>query len=141
MVGNIGGMGQQSFDPDSNKETASMENVLKEHGSDLEKVGDPKEWKDLAKEILTNNPSTKGISESKIDEFLTSKSKQLPSLKEEPLKGIMIYPNEKLLSQGVSKGDTVYFKPNSEYEFYIDGVKMYRMFDHQITMKDDSERN
>lgn len=53
---------------------------------------------------------------------------------EEPLIGKMVYPNEYLSSKGVKSGDTVCFKPDSEYEFNVDGEKMYRMFDHQITM-------
>jgi len=52
---------------------------------------------------------------------------------EEPLMGVMEYPNEYLSAQGVKKGDTIIFKPESEYEFEVDGKKMYRMFDHQIT--------
>jgi hypothetical protein len=28
----------------------------------------------------------------------------------------------------------VCFKPDSEYEFDVDGEKLYRIFDHQITM-------
>jgi hypothetical protein len=55
--------------------------------------------------------------------------------KEEPLMGEMVYPNEYLVSQGVNSGDLISFKPDSEYEFDVDGEKMYRMFDHQITMK------
>ena len=54
---------------------------------------------------------------------------------EEPLMGQMVYPNEYLLSQGVSQGDYVCFAPDSEYEFTVDGEKLYRMYDHQITMK------
>lgn len=57
-------------------------------------------------------------------------------LSEEPLMGIMMYPNEYLLSQGVTRGTTVGFRPNSEYEFNVDGEKMYRIFDHQITLID-----
>ena len=53
---------------------------------------------------------------------------------EEPLMGRMAYPNDYLKSQGVSAGDTICFKPESEYVFMVDGQKMYRMFDHQITM-------
>ena len=44
------------------------------------------------------------------------------------------YPNENLIKQGVNKGDLISFKPDSEYEFEVDGEKLYRMFDHQITM-------
>ena len=53
---------------------------------------------------------------------------------EEPLMGTMMYPNDYLLSQGVKHGDVVCFVPDSEYEFNIDGEKMYRMYDHQITV-------
>jgi hypothetical protein len=47
----------------------------------------------------------------------------------------MKYPNEYLTSKGISSGDRVCFKPESEYEFNIDGEKLYRMFDHQITIQ------
>lgn len=53
----------------------------------------------------------------------------------EPLMGVMAYPNDYLIEKGVNKGDTVCFTPDSEYEFSVDGEKMYRMFDHQITIK------
>lgn len=52
----------------------------------------------------------------------------------EPLMGEMVYPNAYLLEQGIRAGDKVCFKPDSEYEFEVDGEKLYRMFDHQITM-------
>lgn len=54
---------------------------------------------------------------------------------EEPLMGIMKYPNAYLCSQGVNSGDPVCFTPNSEYEFIVDGEKLYRIYDHQITIK------
>lgn len=54
---------------------------------------------------------------------------------EEPLMGIMKYPNEYLKSKGVKPGDAVCFAPDSEYEFTVDGEKLYRMYDHQITIK------
>ena len=53
----------------------------------------------------------------------------------EPLVGVMRYPNEYLMSQGVKSGSKVTFTPESEYEFEVDGEKMYRIFDHQITLK------
>ena len=37
--------------------------------------------------------------------------------------------------KGIKKGDRVIFKPDSEYEFEVDGEKLYRMYDHQITLK------
>tara|TARA_R110002012_G_scaffold22228_2_gene77245 strand:+ start:1786 stop:2349 length:564 start_codon:yes stop_codon:yes gene_type:complete len=54
--------------------------------------------------------------------------------KEEPLMGTMKYPNDYLLSKGVKKDMKVSFKPESEYEFEVDGEKLYRMYDHQITL-------
>ena len=54
---------------------------------------------------------------------------------DEPLVGIMKYPNKYLSSQGVNKGDRISFKPDSEYEFMVDDEKLYRMYDHQITIK------
>jgi hypothetical protein len=54
---------------------------------------------------------------------------------EEPLMGIMKYPNDYLISQGVKAGDHVVFSPDSEYEFNIDGEKLYRIHDHQITVR------
>tara|TARA_R110000823_G_scaffold979_4_gene3947 strand:+ start:1975 stop:2538 length:564 start_codon:yes stop_codon:yes gene_type:complete len=54
---------------------------------------------------------------------------------EEPLIGEMVYPNEYLYERGIKKGDRVCFRPDSEYEFDIDGEKLYRMYDHQITIK------
>jgi len=54
---------------------------------------------------------------------------------EEPLMGEMVYPNDYLKSKGISSGDRVCFKPESEYEFNVEGEKLYRMYDHQITVK------
>ena len=54
---------------------------------------------------------------------------------EEPLMGIMKYPNKYLLERGINAGDNVCFSPDSEYEFTVDGEKLYRMYDHQITIK------
>lgn len=53
----------------------------------------------------------------------------------EPLMGEMVYPNEKLKSYGIKPGDRVCFSPESEYEFLVDDEVLYRMFDHQITIK------
>jgi len=53
---------------------------------------------------------------------------------EEPLVGIMKYPNEYLTSMGLNPGDRISFTPDSEYEFTVDDEKLYRVYDHQITM-------
>jgi hypothetical protein len=52
----------------------------------------------------------------------------------EPLVGIVVYPNAYMISEGVIKGSKVSFKPESEYEFNVDGEVLYRILDHQITM-------
>jgi len=52
---------------------------------------------------------------------------------EEPLFGVMKYINEELLDLGVKEGDQVSFVPESEYPFFIDGEKLYRMFTSHIT--------
>lgn len=54
---------------------------------------------------------------------------------EEPLMGEMVYPNKYLLSHGVTAGTAVSFQPDSEYKFEVDGNKLYRMYDHQITLR------
>ena len=56
------------------------------------------------------------------------------NFKEEPLIGTAKYVNKYLSEQGVSVGDRITFKPESEYEFEVDGEKLYRMYDHQITV-------
>jgi len=55
-------------------------------------------------------------------------------LTEEPLMGKIKYVSDKLLSQGVKENDFVSFHPDSEYEFEIDGNKLYRMFEQHITL-------
>ena len=47
----------------------------------------------------------------------------------------MKYPNAELIKHGVNKGDEVAFQPESEYEFRIDGVLMYRIMSEFITVK------
>jgi hypothetical protein len=54
---------------------------------------------------------------------------------EEPLMGIMKYTNEYLRSKGINEGDHISFRPDTEYEFNVDGEKLYRIYDSQITMK------
>ena len=39
------------------------------------------------------------------------------------------------LKKPLKEGDRVSFQPDSEYEFNIDEEKLYRMYDHQITMQ------
>ena len=55
---------------------------------------------------------------------------------EKPLMGVVKY------SDGtVTKGDLIGFKPNSEYEFVIDGVRLYRVLSNLITIKYEHQAN
>jgi len=56
------------------------------------------------------------------------------NISNEPLVGIIKYPNEYLKSFGITSGDKISYKPESEYEFVVDDETLYRIFDHQITM-------
>jgi hypothetical protein len=48
--------------------------------------------------------------------------------------GLIKYSNENLNKKGVNKGDKVSFQPDSEYEYNVDGEKLYRMFTKNITL-------
>ena len=50
--------------------------------------------------------------------------------KEKPLVGIVKYADGT-----VNKGDLIGFRPSSEYEFIIDGQKLYRLLSNFITIK------
>jgi hypothetical protein len=50
--------------------------------------------------------------------------------KEKPLTGIVKYTDGT-----VGKGDLIGFRPSSEYEFIIDGQKLYRLLSNFITIK------
>ena len=55
---------------------------------------------------------------------------------EQPFMGIIEYADK-----GFSKGDLVGFTPNSEYEFVIDGQKLYRVLSKFITIKYEYQGN
>jgi hypothetical protein len=55
-------------------------------------------------------------------------------LEEEPLVGYLKYSNNELENLGVKEGDLVSFQPNSEYEYNVEGEKLYRMFTNNITL-------
>ena len=52
---------------------------------------------------------------------------------EEPLTGIIKYSNDELKNKGINVGDLISFQPDSEYEYNVDGEKLYRMFTNNIT--------
>ena len=56
--------------------------------------------------------------------------------KEEPLMGIVKYTDGT-----VNEGDLIGFRPNSEYEFIIDGQKLYRLLSNFITIKYEYQGN
>ena len=53
---------------------------------------------------------------------------------EQKLLGVIIYMNDYLESLGLTYGDIVGFTPDSEYEFNIDGSKLYRILSKDITI-------
>jgi hypothetical protein len=55
-------------------------------------------------------------------------------VEEEPLTGIVKYSNQELDNKGVMVGDLISFQPDSEYEYNVEGEKLYRMFTNNITL-------
>ena len=60
---------------------------------------------------------------------------------EKELVGIIKQVDTKLKSFGIKENDLVGFIPNSEYEFVINGKRLYRVMDKYITMKYENKRN
>lgn len=56
-------------------------------------------------------------------------------LSEQKLLGELVYSNKYLKALGLAIGDVVGFTPDSEYEFNIEGQKLYRVLSNQITIK------
>lgn len=54
---------------------------------------------------------------------------------ERPLVGIIKYVDKNLLKNGIKPGDLVGFTPYSEYEFIVDGERMYRVLTNSISIK------
>ena len=53
--------------------------------------------------------------------------------KEQPLVGVLKYTDNTL--PNINIGDLVGFTPDSEYEFIIDGERLYRVFTKDISIK------
>lgn len=53
---------------------------------------------------------------------------------DEDLIGEVVYGNPELEAMGISVGDRVSFQPDSEYEFKVDDVTLYRMFNRNICL-------
>jgi hypothetical protein len=58
---------------------------------------------------------------------------------EKPLTGILKYKDPKL--QNVEENDLIGFTPNSEYEFVVNNMKLYRVPTNSITIKYEYEGN
>jgi len=56
----------------------------------------------------------------------------------ENLLGKIKYINKELTSKGLRVGDVISFQPESEYEFDVDGEKLYRMFTRNICISYDN---
>ena len=61
--------------------------------------------------------------------------------KEKPLEGIIRYNNDKLSSNGIKTGDLITFTPNSEFEFIIDGERLYCMKSNDIAIRHERKGN
>lgn len=55
--------------------------------------------------------------------------------KEEPLVGTIRYINSQLKDLGLKEGDEIVYQPYSDYEFTVDGEKLYRMFTDNVTVR------
>lgn len=53
----------------------------------------------------------------------------------EELVGTIRYMNSEMDAMGLLIGDKVIFQPDSEYEFYVDGEKLYRMYTRNLCLK------
>jgi len=61
--------------------------------------------------------------------------------KEVPLRGILKYGNKSLEVAKIASNDLVGFKPNSEFEFIVDGERLYCMKSNDITLKYERKGN
>ena len=55
--------------------------------------------------------------------------------------GVMKLTNNELVNHGINNGDLVGFLPNSEYEFIVDGEKLYRVMTKFISIKYEYQGN
>tara|TARA_R110002020_G_scaffold166297_2_gene354208 strand:+ start:22 stop:630 length:609 start_codon:yes stop_codon:yes gene_type:complete len=60
---------------------------------------------------------------------------------EEPLVGVLKYLDNSLKTTGLQKDDLVGFSPDDEYEFVIDGQRLYRVMTQFITIKYEYQGN
>jgi len=53
---------------------------------------------------------------------------------EDALIGKLVYGNKETEELGIKEGDTVVFQPDSEYEFNVEGKKLYRMYTRNLCL-------
>lgn len=68
-------------------------------------------------------------------EPIISENKTYDTSNEAVQYGTVVMDNQQLNAVGVFNGDTICFQPDSEYEFNVDGVKLYRMKTGNICLK------
>ena len=61
--------------------------------------------------------------------------------KERPLIGVIKYLDQHLTNRNINYNDLVGFSPSSEYEFIIDGERLYRVHSNSITIKYEYQGN
>jgi len=61
--------------------------------------------------------------------------------KEKPLIGVIKYLDKNLSNKNINYNDLVGFSPMSEYEFIIDGERLYRVHSNSITIKYEYQGN
>ena len=65
----------------------------------------------------------------------------LRNRKEQPNVGIVKYSNKTLEALGINPGTLITFTPNSEFEFIIDGERLYCMKSNDIALKHEYQGN
>jgi hypothetical protein len=65
----------------------------------------------------------------------------LENRKEQPNVGIMKYSNSSLEALGITPGTLITFTPNSEFEFIIDGERLYCMKSNDIALTHEYQGN
>jgi len=68
-------------------------------------------------------------------------SDDLTTKKEKSLTGILKYGNKSLEDLNITPGDVVGFKPNSEWEFLVEGKRLYCMKSNDIVIKYEYQGN
>ena len=61
--------------------------------------------------------------------------------KEQKLKGILKYGNTNLKNLNINEGDLVGFKPNREWQFLVEGKRLYCMESNDIVIKYEHQGN